>query len=60
VEIALQDLAAVIQAEPKNALAHMQRGLLMLKRKDYKEARRSLDEAFRLDPKLATAPGEKP
>src|SRR5262249_58221262 len=44
-------LGAVTKAAPKNARAHMQRGLLLIKRKDYKEARLCLDEALRLDPK---------
>jgi WD40 repeat protein len=49
---ALTDLEAVIKLNPKDALAHYQRGLLMMKNKDYRAARRSLDRAFLLDEKL--------
>jgi WD40 repeat protein len=61
-DAALKDLDAVIEADDKDALAHLQRGMLLMKRKRYGEARQSLDKAFRLDPSLeAAAPaGAKP
>jgi WD40 repeat protein len=52
---ALADLKTVIELNPKDALAHYQRGLLLIQNKDYRAARRSLDEAFRLDDKLRAA-----
>jgi hypothetical protein len=52
---ALADLKAVINLNPKDALAHYQCGLLLMQNKDYRAARRSLDEAFRLDDKLRAA-----
>jgi tetratricopeptide (TPR) repeat protein len=52
---ALADLAAVVRLAPTDALAHYQRGLLLMQRKDYRAARRSLDDAFRLDDQLRAA-----
>jgi tetratricopeptide (TPR) repeat protein len=58
--LALADLDAVIKIDPRDALAHFQRGLLLMKEKDYRNARKSLDEAFRLDPSLADAADPEP
>jgi Flp pilus assembly protein TadD len=52
---ALADLAAVVRLDPKDALAHYQRGLLLMQNKDYRAARQSLDLAFGLDDKLRAA-----
>jgi WD40 repeat protein len=52
---ALADLAAVVRLDPKDALAHYQRGLLLMQNRDYRAARQSLDLAFRLDDKLRAA-----
>jgi WD40 repeat protein len=52
---ALADLAAVVRLDSKDALAHYQRGLLLMQNKDYRAARRSLDLAFGLDDKLRAA-----
>jgi WD40 repeat protein len=52
---ALADLEAVINLNPKDALAHYQRGLLQMQNKDYRAARSSLDRAFDIDPKLRAA-----
>jgi WD40 repeat protein len=52
---ALADLDALIKLDPKDALAHYQRGLLLMRDKRYREARRSFDKAFELKPQLAAA-----
>jgi WD40 repeat protein len=52
---ALKDLDAVLKFDEKDALAHLQRGMVLLKRKRYGEARQSLDRAFELDPSLKAA-----
>ena len=44
-----------IQVEPGNAAAHFNLGLLEAEKNRSKEAERELQEAFRLDPKLAPA-----
>jgi WD40 repeat protein len=54
-DLALADLARVIKMDPYDALAHYQRGLLLMQREDYRNARRSLDLAFCLNPDLARA-----
>lgn len=43
---ALAQLQAVIDADPENATAHYNLGLLHFKRKDYDKARRHADEAY--------------
>jgi hypothetical protein len=55
---ALADLDCVIKASPLDALAHYQRGLLLMEGKDYRNARRSLDKAFKLEPRLADSTDE--
>jgi len=45
-EEALAQLEAVIEADPENATAHYNLGLLHFKRKDYDKARTHADEAY--------------
>jgi tetratricopeptide (TPR) repeat protein len=52
---ALADLDALIKLDPKDGLAHYQRGLLLMRDKHYREARRSFDKVFELKPQLAAA-----
>jgi tetratricopeptide (TPR) repeat protein len=50
---ALADLDQVIALDERDALAHYQRGLLLMQQKDYRNARRSLDRAIAIKPELA-------
>jgi tetratricopeptide (TPR) repeat protein len=54
-EAALADLDALIKLDPKDALAHYQRGLMLMRDKRYRAARSSLDTAFQLKPQLSDA-----
>ena len=49
----LDDLNAVIKAEPRNSSAYATRGIVFMQDHEYEKARTDLDHAISLDPKIA-------